>query len=118
MVFYYACQVAACGKCFQTAKHLVSHLSLQHCDDKRLNGSCNIDSCCYHFNTAETFRKHVRTAHPIHWAGDCATEESDGVKCATDNESCESLDDQDSECQNAQNVWSTFLNDFARKLVF
>ena len=111
---FYVCQVTSCGKCFVTAKSLVSHMSLQHCDDKRLNALCQIDNCMYNFNTVETFRKHIRTKHLAHWVGQHVADDSSYENYATDVEFTESLSSMDNECDTGNDeclVWHTFLND-------
>jgi hypothetical protein len=115
---YFACQITDCGNNFPSAKALVNHMNLHHCDDKRLNAVCAIDGCCYHFNTVETFQKHLRAKHMAHWAGEYCDIVNNGANCPDDNESTVSLDDLDDDLEDDQFVWNRFCNDFAKNLAF
>ena len=42
---YFSCQVTACDKRFRSVRALVSHMNLQHSNNKRLGLCCNIDDC-------------------------------------------------------------------------
>ena len=43
------------------------HMRLRHNDCHRLNIVCSLDGCEFSFNTVESFRKHVRIQHALHW---------------------------------------------------
>lgn len=113
----YFCQVADCYKKFYSLRALVSHLTLQHGENKRLNLRCSLDDCSFVYNTVETFRKHVRIWHAKHWEGLVeAAAVSDNVALESGSEL------EDSPCEvDANDVtdgdevqFGTFLNNFAK----
>ncbi len=66
-ILRFLCQVTECHKAFLSVKHLIDHMKMQHGHNISLNLICSIDECSYHYNTVETFRKHVRVNHAKYW---------------------------------------------------
>ena len=120
----YVCQVIDCGCQLQSLKALISHMSLQHSDNKRLNLNCSIDECFYLYNSVETFRKHLRINHLCHWENaaypvdDAHTDES--VLSANDDlydgGSCNAT--REPEFFSNRSSWDGFLNELAKHVAF
>jgi len=116
MVFYF-CHVIGCNKRLFSAKALIGHMCLMHSDNSMLNLTCGIDACNYLYNTAETFRKHVRLHHSSHW---------ESVSTAPQNVECEmdipvldgSVDDVPLANDTTRAGFDNFLNNFAKHLAF
>ena len=126
MALKYICQVTDCGFQLQSLKALISHMNLQHSNNKRLNLNCAIDECSYLYNSVETFRKHLRLNHSSHWENSVRS----NVDVVSTNDAAESPLGQshlaggcngaafEAESSSDQSCWDRFLNEFAKHLAF
>ena len=121
--YSFTCQVTACDKKFHSLRSLVSHMTLQHSNDKRLGLYCNVDGCSYMFNNVTTFRCHVTHRHSSYWentnssAASCPLTDDtlgSGTPMDVDNDdevTHEPDDDDETQLKN-------LLNNFSKHLAF
>jgi hypothetical protein len=113
----YLCQVSDCCKQFFSAKSLLCHMALMHSENKRLNLVCHIDGCSYFYNTVETFRKHIRLTHAMHWdplsSQEVVTQPDSELNSLLDTNTSDTAATSCSANVTHQH-WVTFLNDFAK----
>jgi hypothetical protein len=92
-------------------------MALMHSENKRLSLVCGIDGCSYYYNTVETFRKHIRSAHTRHWDNESnqlvAMASDTAANCLPDNIADPTSHSTDSS-DDIQQRWITILNEFAK----
>ena len=98
----------------------MSHMNLQHSNNKRLGLRCNTDECTYLYNTVTTSRCHVARRHWCYWEN-VSTSPADLP--VTDDIHMYVDDDYDetsfvSVGDNEERSLNTLLNDFAKNLAF